>query len=208
MLDTMVSLVHGIKSSLMHNGPFLLSVVGLLWGINLVNSMIGYRLNVFGILPRHPWGLVGIFTAPFLHGSFNHLFMNSVLMLALGGLLMMGGLQVFIEVSVLITLLSGIMTWFFGRKALHVGSSAVIMGYWGYMLVNAYQHPTLLAILLGGACFYYFTEMAVNLMPSEPGVSWEGHCFGFIAGILVSIFHVPFFNWFAEVFLRHVQVAS
>lgn len=198
MLDTLLQLINSILASVHQNGPLLLTLVAMLWGINIINAALGYRLNIFGILPRHPWGLVGIFTSPFLHGSFNHLFMNSVLLLALGGLLMMQGLNVFVEVSILIILLTGTLTWAFGRPALHVGSSGVIMGYWGYMLVSAYEHPTLLAILLGGVCVYYFAEMAANLLPSEEQVSWEGHCFGMISGVLVSVFHVPFLAWFAQ----------
>lgn len=198
MIETLVNLALHVRDSLITNGPFLLKCVGLLWAITLVNAAIGYRLNVFGILPRHPWGIIGIPCAPFLHGGFNHLFMNTILFLFLGSFMIMSGLNLFYEVTILIIIISGILTWLFGRKAIHIGSSSLIMGYWGYLLVHAYEQPTLLAILLGGACFYYFAEMAVNLLPSEPGVSWEGHCFGLIAGILANFIHVPFLVWFAH----------
>ena len=205
MLEVLNKLVDHILNSLNEHGPFLLKCVGLLWAINLLNALTSYRLNIFGILPRHPWGIIGIPCAPFLHGGFNHLFMNSILFLFLGGFMVMSGIHLFYEVTILITLISGFLTWMFGRKAIHVGSSSLIMGYWGYLLVHAYEQPTLLAILLGGACFYYFAEMAVNLLPSEPGVSWEGHCFGLIAGILVNFIHVPFLVWFAHSSILHHQ---
>lgn len=205
MIETLLNLMNHVRDSLLTNGPFLLKCVGLLWGITLVNSMIGYRLNIFGILPRHPWGIIGIIFAPFLHGGFNHLFMNSVLFLFLGSFMIMSGVNLFYEVTILIILMSGILTWLFARKAIHVGSSSLIMGYWGYLLVHAYEQPTLLAILLGGACFYYFAEMAVNLVPNEPGVSWDGHCFGLIAGILANFIHAPFLIWFAHSGIIHTQ---
>lgn len=198
MFESITSVIFHISSSLERYGLFLISCVGLLWFINLINAIVGYRLNILGILPRHPWGIIGIPLAPFLHGGFNHLFMNSILFLLLGSLMVISGINLFFEVTILITLISGTLTWLFGRKAIHVGSSSLIMGYWGYLLINAYQHPTLLAIILGGVCFYYFAEMAVNLLPSEPGVSWEGHCFGFISGILVNFTHVKFLVWFAN----------
>lgn len=203
MLETLTNLVNHISNSLSQHGPLLLTIVGIFWGINIINAALGYRLNIFGILPRHPWGIIGIPCSPFLHGGFGHLFMNTILFLFLGGFMIMDSLNMFFEVSILIILISGILTWLFGRKAIHVGSSSLIMGYWGYLLVHAYQEPSLLAIILGGACFYYFAEMAANLLPSEPNVSWEGHCFGLIAGVAVNFIHVPFLIWFAHSGILH-----
>lgn len=203
MLETLTNMMDHVTEALSAHGPLLLKIVALLWGINLLNAATGYRLNILGILPRHPWGIIGIPFAPFLHGGFNHLFMNTILFLFLGSFMIMNSVNLFFEVSILIILISGILTWLFGRKALHVGSSSLIMGYWGYLLVHAYQDPSLLAIVLGGVCFYYFAEMAVNLMPNEPGVSWEGHCFGVIAGVIVNFIHTPFLVWFAHSGILH-----
>lgn len=73
MLETLTNMMDHVTTALSTHGPLLLKIVGLLWGINLLNAATGYRLNILGILPRHPWGIIGIPFAPFLHGGFNHL---------------------------------------------------------------------------------------------------------------------------------------
>ena len=35
-------------------------------------------------------------------------------------------------------------------------------------------------------CFYYFAGIFFGVFPSKKGVSWEGHLFGAIAGIIVA----------------------
>jgi membrane associated rhomboid family serine protease len=140
-------------------------------------------------LPRTPNGLLGILLAPFLHGSFSHLLFNSIPLFLLLNLVLLTGLANFIIVSLLITILSGFCVWLLGRSALHVGASGVIMGYWGYMLVNAILYPSIITVLLVIFCFYYFAGLFASLLP-KTGTSWESHMFGFLAGLLVSYAHL------------------
>jgi len=160
-----------------------LMILGL-WIINIVNSLLGYRLNILGIYPRHIFGLIGIPCAPFLHGSFSHLFFNSIPLIVLLDFMLINGTQKFIYVTATIVLLSGTAVWLVGRRALHVGASSVIMGYWGYLLVDAYRHPSILTIILAIVCVYYFGSLLLSLFPREERVSWEGHVFGFLAGLI------------------------
>lgn len=74
----------------------------------------------------------------------------------------------------------------FGRRAIHIGASALITGYWGYLLINAYRQPSLMAIVLAIVCAYYFSGIFFGLFPSEEKVSWEGHLLGCIAGIATN----------------------
>ena len=60
---------------------WILLLIAALWFIQLVNWALHYRLNFLGIYPRHPFGLIGIITAPLLHSSFNHLFLTAYLCL-------------------------------------------------------------------------------------------------------------------------------
>ena len=163
--------------------PLLLGIIASLYIIQIINFLLGYRLNLLGIYPRHPLGLLGIAFAPLLHGGFNHLFFNSIALFALMAMLILNGIEVFYSVSLEIIIISGSMTWLFGCKALHVGASGVIMGYWAYLMVNAIQAPDLMSIALGAVSLYYFGGLALSLVPGEKGVSWEGHLFGAGAGV-------------------------
>ncbi len=172
------------------NLPIVLSLLGLLWGIHLLNWAMGYRLNILGIYPRHPFGLIGIFTAPFLHGHFDHLFFNSIPFFILASFVLLEGVHSFLVISAIIIVLSGLGIWIFGRKSLHIGASSLIMGYLGYCLMNAYYHVTVVSIGVGVVCLYYFGSMLFSIFPSDVKVSWEGHFFGLIAG-LASIYIYP-----------------
>ena len=181
-LDTL----NTIAQSIQHNLFFLLTFLLLLWVLHFVNFLLKYRLNVLGIYPRHPIGIIGIFTSPFLHGNAAHLIVNSIMLFALAALVLIGGRPTFYYVSGLIILISGGLTWLFARPGIHIGASSLIMGYWGYLIVSSYQHPSVLTIIIALVCLYYFGGMAVNLFPRDKRVSWEGHVFGFIAGIATS----------------------
>lgn len=166
-----------------HVGQTLYIIAGL-WLIHVVNFFLGYRLNVFGIYPRHPLGLIGIAASPFLHGNVNHLLFNSIPLFILMNFILLQGEQKFLCINLTVILFSGLVTWLFGRRALHIGASGVVMGYWSYLLVNAYQHPSLMAFILAIVCIYYFGGLFLSLLPAEEKVSWEGHVFGFLGGLL------------------------
>lgn len=168
------------------NIPFALTVIGILWLIWLFNWVLGYRLNYLGIFPRHPFGLIGIPFHTFIHGSFNHIFFNSIPLFVLLVLILTGGISSFICTTVSIALISGVAIWFFGRRALHIGASGLIMGYWGYLLVEAYLHPSILTYILAIICIYYFGGLFLSIFPKEDATSWEGHLFGLIAGIITA----------------------
>jgi len=160
-------------------------VLGL-WSLQILNYMLGYRLNYLGIVPRTGHGLIGIFVSPFLHGNFTHLFFNTIPLLVLACFILVGGQELFFYISAIIILLSGTLVWLFGRHAIHIGASSLITGYWGYLLVNAYHNPSLMTIVLAAVTLYYFGAMFFGLFPSEKGVSWEGHLFGCLSGIAAN----------------------
>lgn len=183
MLDNFILQLQLLFNSLKLNAQGALIILGLLWVIQLFNFCIHYRLNYLGILPRNIFGLVGIFFSPFLHGSFSHLFFNSIPLFALSCFLLISGLSNFLWVTGIIMGISGLLTWLFARRGLHIGASSLIMGYFSYLLVSAYYHPSVNTWVLAGFCFYYFFSLFLSLFPEEERVSWEGHVFGFIAGL-------------------------
>jgi membrane associated rhomboid family serine protease len=160
-----------------------LKIIGILWLVQCVNVLVGYRLNLLGICPRKWYGLPGIVCSPFLHGGFNHLFFNSVPLLILVNLTLLYGVHTFISLTIFIFALSGLATWLLARPGIHVGASSVLMGYWGFLLMQSIFQPSVMTIIVALLCFYYLGSLWMNLMPSGPGVSWEGHVFGCLAGV-------------------------
>lgn len=171
------------------NFHILVIILAVLWGVQIINLLLGYRLNTLGILPREVPGLIGIIFAPVLHGGFTHLLFNSIPLFLLANFILLDGTTNFIAITLIITLLGGAGVWLVGRKALHVGASGLIMGYWGFLLLGAIMAPSILTIFLIVICLYYFGGFISSLLPEE-GSSWESHIFGFLAGLLTNFLHL------------------
>lgn len=181
------------------NIPIVTIFIGLLFVIQILNALLGYRLIIFGIYPRKVFSLLGIFCYPFLHGSFNHLFFNAIPLFLLANFVLFAGVPTFYSVTLIIIVISGTLIWIFARPGFHIGASGLIMGYWSYLLTLAYQNETLLTIAPAFICIYYFGGFIFQLFPSEITTSWEAHLFGFLSGIIASFtnpFLLPFVNDF------------
>lgn len=74
---------------------------------------------------------------------------NSIPLVVLSNFILINGLNYFLVVTVMITILSGIAIWCFAKPGLHVGASGLITGYWGFLVSNIYQKGTLTTIILG-----------------------------------------------------------
>lgn len=170
--------------------PFVGVVLSIIWSAFLLNALLHNRLSVLGIYPRRWKGLPGIIASPFIHRSFSHLVFNSIPLFVLMNFLLLQGRPLFFEVSLIIVVLTGAACWLFARNAYHIGASGVIMGYFSYLLLNAYYQPSAMNIVLGVLCLYYFGGLLSALLPGDKTISWEGHLFGFLAGIAAHQFIV------------------
>jgi len=188
-MKSFIDTLNIITLAIQQNLAFILLLILSLWVVHIFNYMSGYRLNHLGIVPRSARGVPGIVLSPFLHGNLAHLIVNSIMLFVLSTFVLIAGRTTFYYVSAMIILLSGGLTWLFARPGIHIGASGVIMGYWGYLIIDSYQHPSLLTIMTAVVCLYYFGGMFMNLFPRDKSVSWEGHVFGFIAGIATSFLY-------------------
>jgi len=169
-----------------NNLPILLKIIAIPWIVFFINPFLNYRLLYLGIIPRRVIGLPGILLAPLLHSNFNHLFFNTIPMIVLSNFILIQGINYFMMVTLFISCTSGFLLWCFGTPGIHVGASGLITGYWGLLVSDIYQQGSITAIILGGVSLYYFTGIFLGIFPQEKGVSWEGHLFGLIAGLLTS----------------------
>lgn len=182
-IDQMQTLFSGLVRHL----PISLGFIIVLFAIQIVNVFLHYRLNLLGIWPRKTFGFIGIPFSPFLHGNFSHLMFNMLPLFIFSNLILLQGASTFFAASMIIILISGLLTWLFARPGIHIGASALIMGYLGFIVIDIYHHPTYLSVIVGVACLYYFGGLLTGLAPqADKRISWEGHLFGFIAGIITA----------------------
>jgi membrane associated rhomboid family serine protease len=172
--------------------PLMLGcIVALLWGVECVNTLLDHRLNRWGLLPRTFAGLVGIPLGPFLHGSFTHLILNTVPLVTLGSFVAFYGVRLFLAVSLWIILLSGTALWLFGRSAYHVGASSVLFGYFGYLVARGWYERSVTALLVALLTLVLYGSIVWGVLPTRSYISWEGHLFGLLAGVLVARLETP-----------------
>ncbi len=185
-MNDLIQAIFTIVNQTKQNMSILFILLGIMWGVFLITQLTGKRLLFFGVIPRRLIGLPGIALSPFLHANTNHIFFNSIPFFILSDFVLIQGLDVYLNVSLYITLTSGLLVWLFARPAIHVGASGLITGYWSYLMLDAYTQGGALTILLAIVCVYYFAGIFFGIFPQQRGVSWEGHLFGLIAGILVN----------------------
>lgn len=144
-------------------------------------------LDIFGIAPRDLTGLRGIILAPFLHGNFQHLMANSVPFVILGWLVMLNRTRDFFTVTFISALVGGLGVWLFGAtNSVHIGASLLIFGYLGFLLFRGYFQRDIPSIAVALVVVFLYGGVLWGVLPSEAGVSWEGHLFGFIGGIIAA----------------------
>jgi membrane associated rhomboid family serine protease len=163
--------------------------VPVLFGIEALDYWLKADFNrAAGIRPRHLDGLDGIVLAPFLHANFAHLYGNSVPLILLGTFVLASGTRRFILSTLLIMLISGLGVWFLGDpNTVVVGASGVIFGYLGLLLARGLIERSwwhLAVALLAGLLYGW---QIIGIFPGDESVSWQGHLFGFVGGLLTAL---------------------
>lgn len=183
-----MSELKAIKRELKLQATLLFGFVGLLWAVEIIDAVLfAGALDRFGVRPRSIGGLIGIALAPFLHMGFGHLIANTLPLITLGWLIMLRETRDLIVVSILAALTSGLGVWLIGASySVHIGASGVIFGYFGYLLLRGYFERSLLSIGLAIVVAAVYGGMIWGVFPSGFRISWEGHLFGFLGGVLAA----------------------
>jgi len=158
--------------------------VAVLWVIEIVNAS-GADLSDDGIRPRQLSGLWGVLWAPLLHASFTHLESNTIPLLVLGFLVLLGGLARFGAVTATVWLVSGIGVWLLGgTNTVVVGASGLAFGWLAYIIVRGVFTRSLVQLALGLVILVVYGGLLWGVLPGASGVSWQAHLFGAVGGIL------------------------
>lgn len=162
-------------------------LVAALWLIEIADRLLfSDALERHGIAPRRLDGLEGILLAPLLHDDFGHLLANTIPLLVLGGLVMVYGLNRFVAATAVIVLGAGTAMWLLARSGNHVGASVLVFGYLGFLLGTGYFRRSIGSIALAVVVGLTYGGLLWGVLPTTPGVSWEGHLFGFLAGVAAA----------------------
>ncbi len=160
------------------------SLVGVMWVSEFLDTIVSHRLDRYGVQPRSIVGLRGIPFAPFLHVGWQHLIGNTVPFVILGVLIALSGIARFAKANLIIGLCSGLGMWLFGATgSVHLGASGMVFGYLGYLLSRGFFDRRFGQIVLGAIVGVVYGGLLWGVLPTNTGVSWQGHLFGFLGGV-------------------------
>ncbi|MCL1635956.1 rhomboid family intramembrane serine protease [Luteimonas sp. SX5] len=146
-----------------------------------------FDLRDWAVAPHELGGLLGVLTAPLLHGSFEHITANAAALILLGTLAGSVYPQATVRALPLLWLGSGLGAWLLGQTGTHhLGASGVTHGLMFLVFVLGLLRRDRPAIAAAMIAFMLYGGMLLTVLPREPGVSWQAHLGGAVAGAIAA----------------------
>jgi membrane associated rhomboid family serine protease len=163
------------------------AAITILWLVYFINFVLPVDLRLYGLVPRHIDGLWGIVAAPFLHVDIHHLMANSGALFILLAVSLSYSRPLTIRALLLIMLAGGGMTWLFGRGGVvHIGASGIIFGLIGFLMCLGVFRGDWKTLIISIVIAIFYGGALHSLLIYIPGISWTGHLFGFLSGVLAA----------------------
>jgi membrane associated rhomboid family serine protease len=163
-----------------------LVLVALLWGIFIIDTLFNLHLSRFGLRPGSTMGLIGIITAPLLHGGVGHLFNNSIpLLVAVTAVLYLYP-TASMRVMPMIWLGSGLLGWLIGRPSIHIGASGLLYGLLVFVFMSGVLRRDIRSVSVSLLVWFLYSTMIWGVFPIRPNMSWELHLSGALIGGLLA----------------------
>ena len=166
--------------------PFRL--VFLMWLVFTLQLYLNLDLSWFMLVPRTAKGLVGILTAPMLHGNLTHLLSNTIPLLFLGGTLFFFYNRIGNIVFFRCYFLTNVLVWLFSpRQIPTIGASGLIYGLSAFLIFFGLLRKDLMSMLISIVVILLYGGIFYGILPTEPWISWESHLAGTIVGAATAI---------------------
>jgi len=158
----------------------------LLWIVHLISFFFQIDLTRMGILPRNLAGLLGIITAPMVHGDFSHLISNTIPLVVLGWIIFFFYPKVSYLAFGVIYFFTGLLVWIFARQVYHIGASGVVYGFVSFLFFSGLFRRDNKSISLALIITFLYGGLVWGMIPGWKGISWEAHLFGAITGLAAA----------------------
>ncbi len=167
---------------------FNLSLAFVLALVLAYSAQSGFDWRPLAVAPWSAPGLLGVLTAPLLHGSIEHIAANSVSLLILGTLAGSAYPKATPRALPLLWLGSGLGAWLLGAPGTyHLGASGLTHGLMFLVFMLGVLRRDRAAVAAGMIAFLFYGGMLLTVLPREPGVSWQAHLGGALAGVVAAL---------------------
>lgn len=166
----------------------LTGIVAIMWVLEAINSLDSNRIaRSDGIYARNVDHIWAIFTAPFLHFSWQHLIANTIPFLFMGVIIAMKGARRLLLVTLVIIVVGGLGTWLIAPSGTDTaGASGVVFGYATYLFARGFFNRSVLELLTGLVVGVVWGGALLSSIVPHTGVSWQGHVCGAIGGVVAA----------------------
>lgn len=165
----------------------VLLAISLLWLIKGMEIAFNLDIGIYSVYPRTIEGLVGIVFGPMLHGSFDHLFSNTLALFVLATALFYQYPKSAKRVLLIIYFGSGLCVWLFARESYHLGASGLTHGMMFFLFLIGVLRRDKPAMALAMIVFFLYGSMIWGILPTEERISFESHLFGALMGVVSAI---------------------
>lgn len=163
-------------------------LVAIMWAVEAVNALDSNRISTSdGIYARNLDHIWAIFTAPFLHFSWQHLIANTIPFVFMGVIIALQGARRLLLVTLIIIVIGGLGTWLIAPSGTDTaGASGVVFGYATYLFARGFFNRSLLELLTGLVVGVVWGGALLSSIVPHYGVSWQGHVCGAIGGVVAA----------------------
>jgi membrane associated rhomboid family serine protease len=179
--------------------------ISMMWLVKISELLLDTDLSGWGIYPLTVKGLSGVFFSPFIHSDFSHLFNNSLPLFFLATALFYFYSEVALKVFSWTWFLTGMLVWFAGREAWHIGASGLVYGLASFLFFSGIIRRHFRLIALSLLIVFLYGSMVWGIFPGVyKNVSWESHMLGFFSGLFLAVLfrnegpQQPVYEWLEE----------
>ena len=180
-----------VAKSVFSASLYPLLFLGTIWAFYPLQQITDFNFLQLGVAPRTSEGLPGIITSVFVHGDLGHIASNSIPILVLGMMLFHFYRKIAVSSFLWIWIISGMWLWIGGRNndlypIRHIGASTLIYGLATFLFFSGVFRRHVQLMFISALVVFLYGSIMWGIFPLKEEMSWEGHLFGAIAGVLVA----------------------
>jgi membrane associated rhomboid family serine protease len=164
-----------------------------MWLIFSIQFFYGIDLGFLGIKPRTFSGLIGLFTAPLIHGNYIHLLSNTFPLLFLGSILYFFYERIAPIVFFRGYFITNFLVWLLSpRNSYHIGASGLVYSLTAFLICFGLIRQDFVSFFIAVAVLLIYGGIFLyGVLPIDPHISWESHLAGALVGVVTAFNLAP-----------------